>query len=343
MLQSIPLFGYSGGMLFFFICFTLSLNLMVGTAVLSLLAELRARSSKDSDYRILATTMIRSTLPFLALGVVAALPLLFCSGSFFLPFYRQVFGSYTHLAILAELLMGSSLLFFMFYARSGNKSEKRGSLHAVIGIATVSISLCLMLYCHLIPAFLLAPAADHFIPGHSSIKDIIFNQAMLPFFVHAFIASLALSGLLCMLVTAYQKDFLRRQPREYYQKAFRFGGRWLLNATIFQIIPGLWVYFSLSPTLKDALLGGPLAWWFIAALGCLFIGLLLLLKMLKDNLVNSRAATIVAFLLLMAFILMQITTAQLHQPHSSATTVNQAGQDNNHIVYPLSNKDPEQS
>lgn len=342
MLQSIPLFGYSGGMLFFFICFTLSLNLMVGTTVLSLLAELRARSSKDPDYRILAASMTRSALPLLCLGVTAALPLLFCSGSFFLPFYRQVFGSYTRLAILAELLMGSSLLFFILYARGAN-SEKRGSLHAVIGIVTAFISLCLMLYCHLIPAFLLAPAADHFIPGQSSIKDIIFNQAMLPFFVHAFIASLALSGLLCMLVTAYQKDFLRRQPREYYQKAFRFGGRWLLNATIFQIIPGFWVYFSLSPTLKNALLGGPLAWWFIAALACLFIGLLLLLKMLKDNLVNSRAATIVASLLLMAFILMQITTARLHQPHSSATTISQAAQSDNRIFCPSSNKGSDQS
>ncbi|MEA2109863.1 MAG: cytochrome ubiquinol oxidase subunit I [Pseudomonadota bacterium] len=321
MMQSIPLFGYSGGMLFFFIIFIFSLNLMVGTSILSLLAEFRSRSAKDSDYQILAASITRSALPFISLGVVAALPLLFCSGSFFQPFYQQIFGSFNQLAGIAELLLGTTLLLFCLYIITGNnKKKKKAALHIIIGLAAAINALFLMFYCHLIPAFLLAPAADNFILGSTSIKDVIFNQAMLPFFVHAVIASLALAGLLTMLVTAYQKDFSRRQPREYYLKSFRFGGRWLLNATIFQIIPGLWVYFSLSPKLKDALLGGPLTGWFIASLVCLFIGLLLLLKMLKDNLVNSRAATIVAFLLLMAVILMEVTTTQLHQPHLFTAT-----------------------
>lgn len=328
MLQSIPLFGYSGGMLFFFISFTFSLNLMVGTSILSLLAECRAKSSKDSDYQILAASMTRSALPFISLGVVAALPLLFCSGSFFQPFYQQIFGSFNQLAGIAELLLGITLLLFCLYIITGSKKKRKASLHIIIGLAAGINALCLLFYCHLIPAFLLAPAADNFIPGSTSIKDVVFNQAMLPFFVHAVIASLALAGLLIMLVTAYQKDFSRRQPREYYLKSFRFGSRWLLNATIFQIIPGLWVYFSLSPKLKDALLGGPLAGWFIASLVCLFIGLLLLLKMLKDNLVNSRAATIVAFLMLMAVILMEVTTTQLHQPHLFTAT-NQIQQTSN--------------
>lgn len=319
MLQSIPLFGYSGGMLFFFICFTLSLNLMLGISVLSLLAEIQAKRSKDSDYQILAAGMRRSALPFLSLGVVAALPLLFCSGSFFQPFYQQLFKSFNKLVILAELLMGSSLLFFCLYIITSSNQKKKTSLHTIIGIIAALDALCLMFYCHLIPAFLLAPAADSSLLGHTTLKDFIFNQAMLPFFVHAVIASLAMAGLLTMLATAYQKDFLRRQPREYYQKSFKFSGRWLLNCTIFQIIPGFWVYYSLSPTLKDALLGGPLAGWFIASLVCLFLGLLLLLKMLKDNLVNSRAATIVAALLLVAVILMEITTAKLHQPQVQIT------------------------
>ncbi|NIA19552.1 MAG: hypothetical protein GWP07_03845 [Xanthomonadaceae bacterium] len=320
MLQSIPLFGYSGGMLFFFISFIFSLNLMVGTSILSLLAEFRAKSSKDSDFQILAASITRSALPFISLGVVATLPLLFCSGSFFQPFYQQIFGSFNQLAGITELLLGTSLFLFCLYIITGNKKKRKAALHIIIGLATGIDALCLMFYCHLIPAFLLAPAADNFILGSTSIKDVIFNQAMLPFFVHAVIASLALAGLLTMLVAAYQKDFSRRQPREYYLKSFKFGGRWLLNATIFQIIPGLWVYFSLSPKLKDALLGGPLTGWFIASLVCLFIGLLLLLKMLKDNLVNSRATTIVAILLLMAIILMEVTTTQLHQPHLLTVT-----------------------
>lgn len=321
MMQSIPLFGYSGGMLFFFIIFIFSLNLMVGTSILSLLAEFRSNSAKDSDYQILAASITRSALPFISLGVVAALPLLFCSGSFFQPFYQQIFGSFNQLAGIAELLLGTTLLLFCLYIITGNnRKKKKAALHIIIGLAAAINALFLMFYCHLLPAFLLAPAADNFILGSTSIKDVIFNQTMLPFFVHAVIASLALAGLLTMLVTAYQKDFSRRQPRKYYLKSFKFGGRWLLNATIFQIIPGLWVYFSLSPKLKDALLGGPLTGWFIASLVCLFIGLLLLLKMLKDNLVNSRAATIVAFLLLMAVILMEVTTTQLHQPHLFTAT-----------------------
>ena len=320
MLQSIPLFGYSGGMLFFFISFIFSLNLMVGTSILALLAELRAKSSKDSDYQLLAASMTRSALPFISLGTVAALPLLFCSGSFFQPFYQRIFGSFNQLAGIAGLLLGTSLFLFCLYIITGNKKRRNAASHIIIGLATGIDALCLMFYCHLIPAFLLAPAADNFIFGNTSIKDIIFNQAMLSFFVHAVITSLALAGLLTMLVTAYQKDFSRRQPREYYLKSFKFGRCWLLNATIFQIIPGLWVYFSLSPKLKDALLGGPLVGWFIASLVCLFIGLLLLLKMFKDNLVNSRATTIVAILLLTAIILMEITTSQLHQPHLLTAT-----------------------
>lgn len=318
MLQSIPLFGYSGGMLFFFISFTFSLNLMAGTLILSLLAEFQARSSKDSDYRILATGITRSALPFLGLGVVAALPLLFCSGSFFQPFYQQISG-FNQLVVIAELLLGTTSLLFCLYVITGNQQKKKAALHIIIGFTAVTDALCLMFYCHLIPAFLLAPGADNFILGSTPLMEIIFNQAMLPFFVHAVIASLALAGLLTMVVTAYQKDFSRRQPRDYYLKSFKFGGRWLLNATIFQIIPGFWVYFSLSPTLKDTLLGGPLTSWFIASLACLFIGLLLLLKMLKDNLVNSRAASIVAFLLIMAVILMEVTTARLHQPQIPVT------------------------
>ncbi len=293
---------------------------MVGTSILSLLAELKAKSSKDSDYQILAAGMTRSALPFISLGVVAALPLLFCSGSFFQPFYQQIFGSFNQLSGVTELLLGTTLLLFCLYIITGSKKKRKTALHIIIGLAAGINALLLMFYCHLIPAFLLAPAADNFILGSTSIKNVIFNQAMLPFFVHAVIASLALAGLLTMLVTAYQKDFSRQQPREYYLKAFRFGGRWLLNATIIQIIPGLWVYFSLSSKLQDALLGGPLAGWFIASLICLFLGLLLLLKMLKDNLVNSRATSIVAFLLLMAVILMEVTTTKLHQPHLFAAT-----------------------
>ena len=320
MLQSIPLFGSSGGMLFFFISFIFSLNLLVGTSILSLLAELRAKSTKDPDYHILAASMTRSALPFISLGTVAALPLLFCSGSFFQPFYRQIFGSFNQLSGITELLLGSTLLLFCLYIMTGNKKKKITTLHIIIGFTAGIDALLLMFYCHLIPAFLLAPAADNFILGSTSIKNIIFNQAMLPFFVHAVIASLALAGLLTMLATAYQKDFARHLPREYYLKAFRFGGRWLLNTTIIQIIPGLWVYFSLSSKLQEAILGGPLTGWFIASLICLFLGLLLLLKMLKDNLVNSRATTIVAFLLLMAVILMEVTTTKLYQPHLFAAT-----------------------
>lgn len=320
MLQSIPLFGFSGGMLFFFISFIFSLNLLVGTSILSLLAELRAKSTNDSDYHTLAAGMARSALPFISLGIVAGLPLLFCSGSFFQPFYQQIFGSLNKLAGITELLLGTTLLLFCLYILTANKKKGTTALHIIFALASAIGALLLMFYCHLIPAFLLAPAADNFIPGSTSIKDIVFNRAMLPFFVHAVIASLALAGLLIMLTTAYQKDFSRHRPREYYLKAFRFGGRWLLNVSILQIIPGLWVYFSLSPKLRDHLLGGALAGWFIAALICLFIGLLLLLKMLKDNLVNSRATTIVAFLLLVAVILMEVTTTKLHQPHLFAAT-----------------------
>jgi len=313
-LQSVPFFSYSMGMLFFFISFIFSFNLMVGISILSLLVELRAKSSKDSDYQILAANMTRSALPFISLGIVAALPLLFCSGSFFQPFYPHIFGSFNQLTIITELLLGTSLLLFCLQITTGNRNKKKMVLHVIVGLAAAIDALFLMFFCLLIPVFLLTSAADNFILGSTSIKDLIFNQTMLPFFAHAVIASLALAGLLVMLITAYQKDFSRRQPREYYLKSFRFGSHWLLNTTILQIISGIWVYFSLSPKLQDALLGEPLAGWFIGSLVCLFIGLLLLVKMLKDNLVNSRAATIMTFLLLMAVILMAVTTTKLYRP-----------------------------
>ena len=334
MMQSIPLFGYSGGMLFFFISFIFSLNLLVGISILSLLAELRARSSKDADYQILASSMTKSALPFISLGVVSALPLLFCSGSFFQPFYQQILGTFNQLAGISELLLGITLFLFCLHIVAANPKKQRKTAWPVMIASAAGISaLFLLFYCHLIPAFLLAPAADHFSLGSTSIKNVIFNRTMLPFFVHAVIASLALAGLISMLVIAYQKDFSRRQPREYYLKAFKFCARWVLNASIFQIIPGFWVYFSLSAKLQDALLSGTLMGWFIAALVCLFIGLLLLLKMLKDNLVNSRAATIVAFLLLTAVILMEVTTTQLHQPHilTANSQIQQTGQSPNSI------------
>ncbi|MBN2333458.1 MAG: cytochrome ubiquinol oxidase subunit I [Deltaproteobacteria bacterium] len=314
MLQSIPLLGYPGGLLIFMILFLGSLNLAVGTPILALIAERQKVASNDAHYRLLAGSLVKTAMPLLCLGTVAGLPLLFSIGSYFDPFYRGILGPFSRLGMIGVVLLCTTMALLYLFFLSCGRPKKGYFFHFLLGLAASLSALLLTLFCHLIPSFLLVPTAEFRLNGSVSLGEIVFNQLMLPLYVHAVVASLAFTGLMIMLVAAYQKDFNRRQPREYYQKAFKFGGRWALNATLFQLIPGGWIFFSLPQELKDAVMGGALTGWFVAALICTFIGLLLLLKMLKDNLVNSRATTIVTILLLAAMILMQTTTTRLQQP-----------------------------
>ncbi|MBN2232754.1 MAG: cytochrome ubiquinol oxidase subunit I [Deltaproteobacteria bacterium] len=316
MLQSIPLFGMAGGLLPFCLVFVVGLNLAIGTPIVALIAERKAVGGDERDLGILARHLIRSALPIIIIGMIAGLPILFSLGGYFSPFFVRILAPFWLVGTIGGLLLlaaiGGLWLFYLTGGPAG--SGKRRSWHFIIGLCASLFALAFLFFGQLLPSFLLTPSAGFLENGSTSAWEVVFNPTLIPAFVHSAVGTLAITGLLAMVITAQAKEGRRLQPREYYKKAFMYGGWWALNATVIQIIPGVWTYVSLPAVTKDALLGGPVAGWFVAALGCTFIGVLLLLKLLRDGLVNRRATMIVAFILLAGTLLMHVTTMCINHP-----------------------------
>ncbi|MBW1645916.1 MAG: hypothetical protein JRJ56_06270 [Deltaproteobacteria bacterium] len=287
MTPSLPLLGQPGGLLFFTLLFTLGLQLLVGTPLLALAAgKMAGGQTRETPARWL----IRAALPAICLGMTAGLPLLFSLGSRFTPLYRQSPLSFTELGTAAVGLGALTVaLLFLFYLVSGKKPAAGAGLLTLLGALALLAAVQLLAIAPHLTAMTPAALAGHWLA--------------LPLFVHLLAGSPVITGLLAMLAAAYQKDYRRRLPREFYLQAFRFGGRWTLYATLAQLLTGAWVVFSLPPAARAGLLAGSRLVMLAVGLGCLVLGLLLLLKILHDNLANSRAATIVAMLLLAATLL----------------------------------------
>jgi cytochrome bd-type quinol oxidase subunit 1 len=316
MLRSIPLFGMAGGLLPFHMIFIVGLNLVIGTPIIALIAEYKAAASGERELEILARQLIRSAFPVITIGMIAGLPILFTLGGYFSPFFARVLAPFWLVGTIGFLLLLAAIAGLWLYHLTGGRtgSGKRHSGHFIIGLGTSFLSLSFLLFGQLLPSFLLTPAAGFLENGSTSRWEVIFNPTLIPAFVHTAVGTLALTGLLAMVITAHAKEHRRKQPREYYKKAFTYGGWWVLNATVIQIIPGVWTYVSLPAPIKDALLGGPVTGWFVTSLACTFIGLLLLLKLLRDGLVNRRATLIVTGILLTGTILMHVTTMYINHP-----------------------------
>ncbi|MBI1975993.1 MAG: hypothetical protein HYS56_00610 [Candidatus Omnitrophica bacterium] len=257
-----------------FILHLVPMNFALGGGFLAAISQTFGKWRKSERHLLLAGALWKM-VPYtiaaaITLGVAPLLFLQVLYGQFF--YTSSVLMAWPWLSVVGLLTLG----YYGFYRCYFRAQQKRPvSLWVPWGSAFLFLTIG-FLYTHNM-VLMLTPEKWQGIYTSSAygIHLSVSDPTIIPRFLHFFIASLALSGILVMLHGFWKK----KTDDEQGKWAIRYGSQWFVAATFVQFFIGLWFLAALPPPVRNSLMGQDKTATaiLVAAIICAVLSLILIL------------------------------------------------------------------
>ena len=274
------------------IAFLAAVGLIMGSCLMAFFAEFKKDSGSRDGHSVLSGKLTGAVLPWIILFA------LFGGTATFIP----QLSSLKHapgLQILG-LSAGLSFLFYLLY-HFGRRFLKIGILRALIALLAVGSALTAAAWWYLPHTCADWRAAAAGLSSGQEIFQWWLGREEVARFGIFKTMGIAFAALIFLIANAREKEKKRKQPREYYFKAAAYAEFWLLLATTLAVIPANWVYYNHTLGKGLPLFQAPGIYWYAGAALAWLLGWLLLIKIIRDGLVNRRATVIIFALFLISF------------------------------------------
>lgn len=270
-------------------------NLAVGGPVIAVVSEYLGIKRNDKRFDDLAKNLTVIIIIMMSLGGIFGVGLVALSIGLFPTFFAKTVNVFFWPLFFEVLLFVVEFGFLSLYRYTWDSLANRKGLHMTFGIIGVVGSWGSMIIINAAAAFMLTPGRWL---QTQSLYDAIFNPSMVPQLLHRALGSLAVAGLITMLMVMGSKD------KEFRSWGLRYAAMWAIVPTGLNIIPGLWNLFAIPEFSRGYILGGApnitLTWVGAITMAAVAVVVLLLISRKPANYRNL--VVILPFLLIVATI-----------------------------------------
>jgi hypothetical protein len=231
-----------------FILHIVAMNLMLGSGLLALWAKFRS-GQPDFAQRVFRETIHHLPVFLPATITLGVAPLLFAQvlyGQFF--YASSIIMGWPWFLVLVLL----TILYYGFYFASFRKQETQVNSAWVVSMSLLLALIIGFIYTNNV-TFSMTP--EHWHPKYFSDPAgwnlNLGEPTLIPRFLHFVVAALAVGG----LFIGFRGILKRNQDPEYSRYLIQFGGKSFLNATMAQIIIGIW-FFATLPRIQRLIFMG---------------------------------------------------------------------------------------
>ena len=238
-------------LIFTFILHIIPMNFALGGGFMAAICHTLGKWKKDQRYLLLAGALskiipysIAATITF---GVAPLLFLQLIYGQFF--YTSSILMAWPWLSIIVLLILG----YYGFY-RCYFHVQKKESVPLWLPWTSALLFLVIgFLYTRNL-VLMLTPEKwqEIYVASPYGTHLDIQDATVIPRFLHFFIASLALSGILVVFYGLWKK----KGNTEQGKWAIRFGSQWFSTATLVQFFVGLWFLAALPQPIQQSFMGG---------------------------------------------------------------------------------------
>lgn len=230
-------------------------NFAVGGPVLALVAQRIGLKNKDKNYEKLAKDLIVLVIIMMSLGGIFGVGIVALCIGLFPTFFAKTVNVFFWPLFIEVLLFVVEFAFLALYRYQWDTLAKQRGRHMAYGIIGAAGSWGSMIIINAAAAFMMTPGKWL---ETQNLLDAILNPTMLPSLFHRIFGSLAVAGLIAMLMVMKSTD------KKYRSWGLSFTSKWVIIPTALNVLPGLWYLFSMPGFSRGYLLGGTpniyLAW-----------------------------------------------------------------------------------
>jgi cytochrome bd-type quinol oxidase subunit 1 len=222
-------------------------NFAVGGPVLALIAQRMGIKKKDKNLEKFAKDLIVLVIIMMSLGGIFGVGIVALCIGLFPTFFAKTVNVFFWPLFIEVLLFVVEFAFLALYRYQWDKLENNRSRHMLYGIIGAVGSWGSMIIINAAASFMMTPGKW---VQTQSLLDAILNPTMVPSLLHRICGSLAIAGLISMLMVMKSTD------KKYRSETLSFASKWVIIPTALNVIPGLWYLFSLPEFARGYLLGG---------------------------------------------------------------------------------------
>lgn len=296
------------------VTFLIALALILGSSILAFISEIKQKADSRKSFPVMSHNITGATwIWILILGI-------FGGATVFTPLLSSL--EKINLNLVTALSSAVALLLLLFYHFTANLLKNR-YLHAPFAfLAAISAlgAAIVWYHPHTCSAWFQSRA------DLSNQQEIFFwwlGREEIARFLHFVLNAIGLAALFFLLANAAEKEKKRKQTRDYYFQAAAYGGRWLLTIVTLQTLPLSWLFYNQAANNPASIFSPPGVYWFAAIITTALLGWLLLIKIIKDGLVNRRATLIIAIFFIASLSLFHFSPLREINPTANTTKTNQ--------------------
>jgi cytochrome bd-type quinol oxidase subunit 1 len=266
-------------------------NFAVGGPILALVAQRIGIKNKDKNYEKLAKDLIVLVIILMSLGGVFGVGLVALCIGLFPVFFAKTVNVFFWPLFVEVLMFLVEFAFLALYRYKWDTLANNRRLHITYGIIGVIGSWLSMIIINAAASFMMTPGKWL---ETQNLLDAILNPTMLPSLFHRIFGSLAVAGLITMLMVMKSTD------KKYRSTGLSFASKWVIIPTVLNILPGLWYLYSIPGFARGYLLGGVpniyLAWG--GGITLAVIAVVITTLIMKDPSKSKNGMIIAAFALI---------------------------------------------
>ncbi|HRK21456.1 MAG TPA: hypothetical protein PLX06_06590 [Fimbriimonadaceae bacterium] len=231
-----------------FVLHLLAMNLLVGGVVMMGIAHRKGKSSPF--YAKLAERLSMALPPSMAMTITLGIaPLLFLQVLFGQAFYTtSILMAWPWLAIIPLLIVSYYGLYIVQY-----RPEWLGNFRTAISWLSALIILFIGLLFTSNSVLIMDPSkwGPMYAQSDTGLRLEVASNGLWARYLHSIVAGFAISGLgLGWLARRYERD-----DAEWSREATVYGGKWFVNATLVNLVVGMWFLFSIPREIRMNFLG----------------------------------------------------------------------------------------
>lgn len=231
-----------------FVLHLLAMNLLVGGVVMMGIAHRKGKS--QPFYAKLADRLSFALPPSMAMTITLGIaPLLFLQVLFGQAFYTtSILMAWPWLAIIPLLIVSYYGLYIVQY-----RPEWLGNYRTAISWTSALIILFIGLLFTSNSVLMLDPSkwGPMYSESDAGLRLEVSSNGLWARYLHSIVASFAISGLgLGWLARRFERD-----DPDWAREAIVYGGKWFVNATLINMIVGMWFLFSIPREIRMNFLG----------------------------------------------------------------------------------------